>query len=192
MVNRQCKGEARAVGQPPGRALDAIHVRLVRGCHVGLPGVRPVASDGSVLHVLGVLAPHDHLRGLDVGAAFERNHGIAVLLLVLHKPGWREWHRVGQQQDGVHVLPHRHCEHARVHDGGLVLRAEVHDEAARDAHGDAQNHRDVDRLIEREHRDMSCSMGEGDPCVSEQGQRCCRRAGLHRPERCQTERDEVE
>ena len=55
-----------------------------------------------------------------------------------------------------HAIPER--------GGGLALRAEVHDEAARDAHGDAQNHRDVDRLLEREHRDMSCSMGEAPLC----------------------------
>ena len=51
----------------------------------------------------------------------------------------------------------------------LALRAEVHDEAARDAHGDAQNHRDVDRLLEREHRDMSCSMGEATPVFQSRG-----------------------
>ena len=122
MVNRQCKGEARAVGQPPGRALDAIHVRLVHGCHVGLPGVRPVASDGSVLHVLGVLAPHDHLCGLDVGAAYERNLWLAVLLLVLDLAGRWQWHGVCQQQDGIHVLPHRHGERARVCHSGLAMR----------------------------------------------------------------------
>ena len=50
-----------------------------------------------------------------LGAADERPHRVSVLLLVLHVARWRQRHRMGQQQDCVHVLPHRHGEHAGVH-----------------------------------------------------------------------------
>lgn len=82
-----------------------------------LPGLRPIAPDGPAPHVLGVLAPNDHLCGLDVGAANERDLWLAVLLLVLDFARGRKRHGVGQQQDSVHVLLHRHGEHAGILDG---------------------------------------------------------------------------
>lgn len=30
-------------------------------------------------------------------------------------------HRMGEQQDGVHVLPHRHSKHVRVHHGCIAF-----------------------------------------------------------------------
>ena len=86
-----------------------------------LPGLRPIAPDRPVLHVLGVLAHDDDLRGPDLGAAFERNHGLAVLLLVLHIARRRQRHDVGQKQDGLHLLPHRHGEHSGVSDSGITV-----------------------------------------------------------------------
>lgn len=117
--------ERRGSRQPLRRALHALHVQFLRIHNDRLPGLRPVAPDGPVLHVLGILAPHDHLCGLDVGAAFEWNLGVAVLLLVLYVSCWWEWHRVGQQQDGIHILPHRHGEHAWVYHRGVKKRQVV-------------------------------------------------------------------
>ena len=37
----------------------------------------------------GALVAHDNLRGFDLGAAFERNLELSVLLLVLHASCWR-------------------------------------------------------------------------------------------------------
>ncbi|MGI6590327.1 MAG: hypothetical protein ACOX1O_01745 [Eggerthellaceae bacterium] len=67
-------------GKPARCAVDALHVLVVRVHHDRLPGLRPVHIDGSVLHVLGMLAHDDDLRGLHLGAAHERDHGLAVLL----------------------------------------------------------------------------------------------------------------
>lgn len=92
-------------------ALDALHVQLLRVHRNRLPGVRPVDARGPVLHVLGVLAPDDDLCGRDLGAAFERHHGLSVLPQ-LRQPRGRQRHGVGQQQDGIHLLPHRHDGHA--------------------------------------------------------------------------------
>ena len=102
-------------GQPLGRELDALHVQLLRVHRNRLPGVRPVDAHGPVLHVLGVLAPDDDLCGRDLGAVFERHHRLSVFLQ-LQQPRGRQRHGVGQQQDGVHALPHRHGEHAGVSD----------------------------------------------------------------------------
>ncbi len=108
-------------GQPLGRALDALHVQLLCVHDDRLPGLRSVHADGPVLHVLGVQQANEDLRGRDLGAAFERNLGLAVLLLVLHIARRRQRHRVGQQQDGVHLLPHRHREHSGVHYDRLAV-----------------------------------------------------------------------
>ena len=55
--------------------------------------------------VLRALAPHDHLRGLNVGTAVERDLLIAVLLLVLDFACRRQRHRAGQQQAGYTYSP---------------------------------------------------------------------------------------
>ena len=72
-------------------------------------------AHGFVLHVFWLKQAHDHPGRCELGAAFERDLGFAVLLLVLHVARWRQRHRMGQQQDCVHVLPHRHGEYAGVH-----------------------------------------------------------------------------
>ena len=72
-----------------------------------------------------MLAPHDRLRGPDVGAAFEWDLGLAVLLLVLHVTRERKRHGVGLQQDGIHVLPRRHGEHAWAYHRGMNERQVV-------------------------------------------------------------------
>ena len=111
-------GECQWPGQPLWRALDALHVQLLRVHDDRLPGLRPIHAHGPVLHVLGVLAPDDDLRGRHLGAAHERHHGFSVLLQ-LRQPRRRQRHGLGEQQDGVHVLPHRHGEHAGVCHGGV-------------------------------------------------------------------------
>lgn len=107
-------------GEPLGRAVDALHVLVLRVHDHRLPGLRPVDAHRPVLHVLGMLAPDDDLCGRDLGAAFERHHGLSVLLQ-LRKPRGRQRHGVGKQQDGVHGLPHRHGEHAGVSDSGITV-----------------------------------------------------------------------
>ena len=67
-------------GQPLRRALDALHVLVLRLHDDRLPGLQPVDADGPVLHVLGVQLAHDDPCRCDLDAAFERNHGLAVLL----------------------------------------------------------------------------------------------------------------
>ena len=67
---------------------DALHVQLLRGHDAGLPWVRPVDADGPVLLLLGVLVAHGDLRGFNLGAAFERDLGFAVLLQLQQPCGW--------------------------------------------------------------------------------------------------------
>lgn len=50
----------------------------------------------TLIHVLGLLFPGNDIRRLDLGAALERHHGLAVLLLVFDFASWRKRHRVGQ------------------------------------------------------------------------------------------------
>ena len=107
-------------GQPLGRAAHALHVQLLRVHDHRLPRLQPVDADGPVLRVLGVLAPDDDLRERDLGAAFERDHGLAMLLQ-LQQPCGRQRHHMSQQQDGLHVLPHRHREHAGIRHGCVIL-----------------------------------------------------------------------
>ena len=76
-------GECERPGQPLGRALDALHVQLLRVHDDRLPGLRPVGADGPVLHVLGLQQARHDLCECDMGIAFGRPHGLAVLLLVL-------------------------------------------------------------------------------------------------------------
>ena len=51
----------------------------------------------------------------------DRHGGLLVfepelpVLLVLHVARWRKRHNVGEQQDGVHVITHRHGEYAGVY-----------------------------------------------------------------------------
>ena len=74
-------------GQSLGRALDALHVQLLRLHDDRLPWVRPVDAHGPVLHVLGVQQAHDHPGRCELGSSYERYHGLAVLLLVLDFAG---------------------------------------------------------------------------------------------------------
>ena len=53
----------------------------------------PGEEKGPVLLLLGVRVAHDNLCGFDLGAAFERGFGLAVLLQ-LQQLGGREWHNV--------------------------------------------------------------------------------------------------
>ena len=82
-------------------------------------------AHGPVLHVFGVQQAHDHPGRRELGAAFERDHGIPVLLLVLHVARRRKRYGVGQQQDCVHVLPHRHGEHTGVHHSELAALTSI-------------------------------------------------------------------
>lgn len=112
--------ERRGAGRPLRRALYALHVQLLRVHDDRLTGLQPIVSDGCVLHVLGVLALHDHLSGLDAGTAFERNLLVAVPLLVLYPSYWWEWRYVGKQQNWIHVLPHRHGEYTGVYHRSVI------------------------------------------------------------------------
>ena len=56
----------------------------------------------------------------ELSASLKRPHGLAVLLLVLDIARGRKRHGVGEQQDGVHVLPRRHGERAGEHHSELV------------------------------------------------------------------------
>ena len=87
--------------------------------HDRLPWLRPLDAHGPVLRVPGMQEHDDYLRGQHVDAAFERPDGVAALPLVLHVTRQRQRHRMGQQQDGLHVLSHRHGKHARVHHGDV-------------------------------------------------------------------------
>lgn len=115
-------GQRERAGQPLRRALDALHVQLLRVHDHRLPGLRPIDAHRPVLHVLGVQQAHHDLRELDLGASLERHHGLAVLLLVLHVAGGWQRHRVGQQQDGVHVFQNRCCSHAGVCHRSLMVQ----------------------------------------------------------------------
>lgn len=115
-------GQRERAGQPLRRALDALHVQLLRVHDHRLPGLRPIDVHGPVLHVLGVQQAHHDLRELDLGASLERHHGLAMLLLVLHVAGGWQRYRVGQQQDGVHVFQNRCCSHAGVCHRSLMVQ----------------------------------------------------------------------
>ena len=114
-----------------------------------------------------MLAPHDHLHGLDASVAFERNLGISVLPLVLHIARWRKRHGVGQQQDRLHVLPHQHSEHAGVHHSylaaflrGFGASVRLFAEANALDHFSGKSFRDVGVVVLRPNPVPTCQMPE--------------------------------
>ena len=67
-------------GQPLRRALDALYLLVLCGNHAGLPRIRPVRLDRSLLLLRRLRVAHDDLRRFDVDAAFERHQRVAVFL----------------------------------------------------------------------------------------------------------------
>lgn len=87
------------------------------GCLLSVPDIGPRTASELVISV--------DISDFPADASFERDLRIAVLLLVLHVAGGRKRHRVCQQQDGVHVFPHRRGEHARVHHDSVGRRLDA-------------------------------------------------------------------
>ena len=75
------------------RDFDAVHVLVHRRDVTGFQGIRPVCAYRPLLLLRRGVLVDDHLRRLNLGAAFERHLGLAVFLQ-LPEPRWREWYRV--------------------------------------------------------------------------------------------------
>lgn len=56
-----------------------------------------------------------------MGIAFERDHGLAVLLLVLDFARWRQRHDMVKLEHELHLHAYRQGGASRIFDGSLVL-----------------------------------------------------------------------
>lgn len=118
----QAPDPSRTPRQPLRRYVDALHILVLLCADVArLQGLRPVGADGPVLHVRWGVRTRGHLRRLHVGATIKRGFG-GLVLLQPPQPGRRERHGMVQLSHFVHVLPHRHGEHARLFDGTMIVR----------------------------------------------------------------------
>lgn len=81
--------------------------------------LRPVDADGPALLLLGLLRAHNDLRGLHLGASFERHQRYAVLLQ-LQESRRRQRHGVVELERQLHVHADRPDRAGGVPDGRLV------------------------------------------------------------------------